>query len=90
MHANFSMQPLKCKNIVLKNEIHFDYKKLHGFNGNTLCSVKNDVYILQYSYLSTYPRILILNKIVFRLGKFIKWSDMLVILFPYSRILMKT
>ena len=40
-----SMQPLKCKNIVLKNEIHFDYVKLHGFNGNTLCGVKNEVYI---------------------------------------------
>ena len=42
-----SMQPLKRK-----YEIHFDYVKLHGFNGNTLCSVKNEVYILQYSYFS--------------------------------------
>ena len=40
-----SIQPLKCKNIVIKNEIRFDYVKLHGFNGNTLCSVKNEVYI---------------------------------------------
>ena len=28
----YSIQPLKCKNIVLKNTIHFDYVKLHGFN----------------------------------------------------------
>ena len=41
-----SMQPLfKCKNIVIKNEIYFDYVNLHGFNGNTLCGIKNEVYI---------------------------------------------
>ena len=28
-----SMQPLKCKNIVLNNTFHFDYVKFHGFNG---------------------------------------------------------
>ena len=44
------MQPLRYKNIVLKNEIYFDY--VHGFNGNTFCGVKNEVYIIQYSYLS--------------------------------------
>ena len=36
----------------LKNEIRFDYVKLHGFNGKTLCGVKTEVYILQYSYFS--------------------------------------
>ena len=46
------VQCKKCKYIVLKNEIHFDYVKVHGFNGNTLCGVKNEVYILQYSYFS--------------------------------------
>ena len=40
-----SMQPLKCEDIVINNEIHFDYVKFHGFNGNTLCGVKNGVYI---------------------------------------------
>ena len=45
-----SMQPLKYKNIVIKNEIHFDYVKLHGFNGNT--------YNKTHISAITYPRIL--------------------------------
>ena len=43
MRANLFNATLKSKNIVLENEIPFDYVKLYGFNGNTLCGEKNEV-----------------------------------------------
>ena len=41
----FILKPFPAKNIVLKNEIHFNFVRLLGFNGNTLCGVKNKVFI---------------------------------------------